>query len=204
MSRSKHKPMSPEQVIKKAAERRAKEFEAVGLQGEAAKLTAQEDVTITRQGDTNAEGKKVRENQILRMDAFHCLRDSLCDGGYDTVREFERQLTIRAGEHDRGRNLERVDCSTGGGRIDAMVAAATHVARITGQLSDRTHWLLTELLDPSVQTRIQTNTWRGVVAHITGATNPVAQAERVKVAVEELVDAYAKACVDPKARKVVA
>lgn len=190
MSRTRRKPSSPAEILAKAAALRVLAFASVDLQLEAANLNNQEGVDITRKGDKNRDGKRAKDNQIMRLDAFHQLRDSLCDGGYDAVRKFETQLTIRRGEHDRGRNLDRVDCETGGDRTDAMLAAGKHVDAIIVKMGPRAAWLICELLDPSAATRLKATTWRKIVYHVTGAENPVAQTERVRAAVEELTHAY--------------
>jgi hypothetical protein len=184
MSRKrKLKPKSPAEIMAERLARRARDFEAVGLAGSAAGLSANDAVEVRREDVRHVLGAR-------RLDAFEALRDSLSPGAYDAARRLERDLTIRAGEHDRGRAMLRVDCDAGRDRTDEMLAAGERVAAVLGRLARRDGLLLTELIRPSPGVQLTCPTWRAVVAHITGETNDRGQAAIVRNVCANLAEAY--------------
>ncbi|MDQ0462613.1 hypothetical protein QO010_000361 [Caulobacter ginsengisoli] len=187
MSRKrKLKPKSPAEIAAERLSRRARDFEAVGLAASAAALASNDAVDVRREGRTHTLGAR-------RLDAFEALREGMAAGAYDAVRRLERDLTIRAGEHDRGRAMVRVDCDMGlgPGRTDQMLAAGQRVDAVLGRIGRRDGWLLLELLRPTPETRIALPTWRAVVAHITGEENDRGQAAIVRNICANLAEAYA-------------
>jgi hypothetical protein len=176
------KPKDPQVA---SAERRAKAFADVGLQRESSVLTANSDLHAERQ-DRNHEAR------ARRMDAFEALKEGMTPGAYDAARKLEADIITANGEHDRGRNFNRVDCESTRDRTDAMVDASFRVDLALGSIGQRDGWLLTELISPSVQTRLSCNSWRMIVAYITGEENPHAQAAVVRGACANLAAAYGK------------
>lgn len=196
--RSRTKPASPEAIQRRAAEQRIADFQAVGLSPSFSTAPANADVAVTREGQARAT-RKADHDAVMRLDAFSALKDTLTPGGYDAVRKFELLLATRKGEHDRGRSLSRVDCETGTDRTDAMIQAGERADQILRSMGMHTGWLLSELLSPSLTVTLSATTWRGVVAHVTGEQNPVAQAACVRMAVTELVKAYKEIEIGPRA-----
>jgi hypothetical protein len=181
MSRKpKAKPKDPQAA---AAERRARAFHEVGLQVAASTLTANADIDAERE-------ERNHEARARRLDAFEALREGMVKGAYDAARRLERDMIVAMGEHDQGRHLERVDNDQAGDRTDAMVDASKRVVLALGGIGARDAWLLSELISPSVQTRLSANTWRGIVAHVTGEENPHAQSAAVRGACANLAMAY--------------
>lgn len=181
--RRKPQPRSPADILAERMARRARDFEAVGLAGSASALPNNDAVEIRREGRRNAEGAR-------RLDAFEALRESMPPGGYDAARRLERDLTIRCGEHDRGRALLRVDCDRGKDRTDEMLAAGQRVEAVLSKLGRRDGLLLTELIRPSPGVQLACQGWRAVVAHITGETNDRGQAAIVRNVCANLAEAY--------------
>jgi hypothetical protein len=178
--RTRAKPKDPQVAAK---ERRAKAFQAVGLQADAGSLSANRDI--------HAEvAEREHETRARRMDAFEALREKLVTGAYDCARRLERDIIIAAGEHDQGRHLERVDNEQAGDRTDAMIDASKRRDRVLANVGARDAWLLRELISPGPQTRLSATDWRGIVAYITGEENPHAQAAAVRAACANLVVAY--------------
>lgn len=181
-TRTKAKPKDPQMA---AAERRAAAFGAVGLQMAASALRANADI--------NAEPKdREHEARARRQDAFDALREGMVKGAYDAARRLERDIITARGEHDQGRHLERVDNDHAGDRTDAMVEASRRVEKILARVGPRDAWLLSELISPSVQTRLSATNWRGIVAYITGEENPHAQGAVVRAACANLAMGYDK------------
>lgn len=180
--RPRAKPKSPEQI---AAERRALAFHEVGLQVASSFLEANADIDAER-------AEREHESRARRMDAFEALKEGMVSGAYDAARRLERDIIVARGEHDQGRHLERVDNDQAGDRTDSMVDASRRVLKALGGIGERDGWLLSELISPSVQTRLSATTWRGVVAYITGEENPHAQAAAVRSACANLAMAYDK------------
>lgn len=178
--RKRAKPKSPAEILAERLARRAADFEAVGLQPEAAALPSSQAVEVRRTGRANAAGAR-------RLDAFDALREGLPTGGYDAARRLEADLRLRRGEADHGRNLVRVD---GGGAgpalLDRQIAAGRRVDRALARVGARDGWLLCELIYPSVGR----NSWRETVAHVTGETHSHAQAAAVRAACANLAAAY--------------
>jgi hypothetical protein len=83
-----------------------------------------------------------------------------------------------------------VDNEQSGDRTDAMVDASIRVDLALGGIGARDAWLLSELISPSVQTRLSATNWRGIVAYVTGEENPHAQAAAVRSACANLAMAY--------------
>ena len=184
MSRKrKLKPKSPAEVMAERLVRRARDFEAVGLSASAAGLASNDAVEVRREDRRHAQGAR-------RLDAFEALRDSLAPGAFDAARRLERDLTMRAGEHDRGRSMLRVDCDTGRDRTDEMLSAGQRVETVLGRLGRRDGLLLVELIRPSPTVQLTCPNWRAVVAQITGETNDRGQAAIVRNVCANLVEAY--------------
>jgi len=174
------KPKSPAQILAERLARRASDFEALGLQPEAAALATSEAVEVRRTGRANVAGAR-------RLDAFESLREGMAPGGYDAARRLEADLRLRRGEADHGRSLVRVD---GGGDgpmlLDRQLAAGRRVDAALARVGARDAWLLCELIYPSVE-RVG---WRQTVAHVTGERRSHAQAAAVRAACANLAAAY--------------
>lgn len=184
MSRKrKLKPKSPGEILAGRLARRARDFAAVGLSPSAAGLSANDAIEVWREDVRHVQGAR-------RLDAFEALRDSLGPGAYDAARRLERDLSIRAGEHDRGRSMLRVDCDAGRDRSDEMLAAGERVAAVLGRIGRRDGLLLTELIRPSPSVQLTCQGWRAVVAHITGEINDRGQAAIVRNVCANLAEAY--------------
>jgi hypothetical protein len=186
--RTKIKPKSPEKIAEEKAAKRRTDFAAVGMQPDAADLTANSEdvVSITRASQHTAETAR-------RMDAIEALKEGLPQGAYTLARNLERDMAMARGEHDQGRPMQRVDEDKATGRTDAMLAAADRVRGILARIGDRDRWLLTELLSPSAETLLRSTTWRDTVAYITGETHHHAQGAAVRAAVANLLPAHQKA-----------
>ena len=174
------KPKSPLQIMAERVARRGTDFEAVGLQREAAGLATSAAVEVRRAGRANIAGAR-------RLDAFDALREGMAPGGYDAARRLEADLRLRRGEADHGRSLIRVD---GGGDgpalLDRQLAAGRRVDAALGRVGARDAWLLCELIYPSVER----GGWRETVAHVTGETHGHAQGAAVRAACANLAAAY--------------
>lgn len=185
MTRKPKRPHNP------AADRR-QAFEAIGLDGDASGLNQQQDVQVVRAGQVrDAEGHTVNNDVARRLDAFEALRDSMrkdpYTGCYDAARRLERDVLIALGQHDHGRTPDRVDCEQAAfGRVDTMVEASQRLEKLRTKMSDRDWWLLNELIYP---TRAR-ETWRDIVAYVTGERNANAQGAAVRSACANLRDAY--------------
>jgi len=177
MTKRRNRPKSPEQVKREQAEQRARDFEAVGLQADASVLPMNAAVEVDRESQATAQ-------RARRADAFDLLKDGMRAGSYDAVRKLERDLTIRRGEHDRGRYVDRVDGDKPHGRTDAMIAAGERVDAVLSRIGERDAWLLQVLLSPTAKP------WREIVAYITGETDHHAQGAAVRSASANLADAY--------------
>lgn len=182
--RSKPKPQANREALRLA--KRAQDLEAVNLPTDLAILTSGSDIEVTRQGDKR-DGRKVDSDQARRLDAFAALKEGMAPGAYDAARRFERDVSVRRGENDRGRVLERVDSSGQTDRIDAMIAAAERIEAVIDRLPPRDWWLLMELIAP----RIERPSWRDTVGYITGEQTPHGQAAAVRSCCVNLRDAYA-------------
>lgn len=183
MSRKpKAKPKDPQVA---AAERRAAAFHEVGLQMAASTLPANHDLAAR-------SAERDHDASARRLDAFEALKDGMVKGAYDAARRLEKDITIARGEHDRGRNLDRVDNDKPTDRTDAMIAARVRVELALGGVGQRDAWLLSELIAPSVQTALMAMTWRATIAYVTGEENPHAQAAAVRGACANLAAAYEK------------
>lgn len=178
MSRKPAKPR-PNPIAQRAAD-----LASVNLSPDAATLTTFSEVEITRTGQSR-EGRKVEGDQARRHDAFSALRIGMAAGCYDAARRFELDLLTRHGLADRGRSMERVDC-TAGPTTDAVIAAAQRVEQVQDRIPPRDFWLLCELIVPP----IDRGTWRDHVGFITGETHVNAQGAVVRAVVVNLRDAY--------------
>lgn len=183
------------------AEQRRRDFDAVGLQREAADLPQHGDIQITRAAE-DRDGKTVDHNVARRTDAFDALKQSMNSqpryhGCYDAARRFERDILLARCEGDRGARSERVDCEPGREVEFRFVVAATDVAWLKTELPRRDFWLLSELIAPS---REYENGWRGTVYYVTGEDNPNAQGAAVRFACANLRDAYEAMDAQPKQR----
>jgi hypothetical protein len=179
MSR-KRKPKSPGEILAERAARRAHDFEAVGLQPEAASLATSRAVEVRRAGRANALTAR-------RLDAFDALRDGMAPGAYDAARRLEEDMRVRRGEVERGRSLIRVDGrGEGPALLDRQLAAGRRVDAVLGRVGARDAWLLSELIYPPVERE----SWRATVLHVSGETHPHAQAAAVRAACANLAAAY--------------
>jgi hypothetical protein len=188
-SPKKRKARTPEQIMAERIAARRATFEAVELQTEAATLKTFEAVQITRAGERRRE-RTADKNSVRRLDAFDALREGMAPGAYDAARRLERDITVSRGEHDHGRPIERVDCERDTERLDDMIAASRRVEAVLGRMGKRQAWMLVELVSPSPAVALTCQTWRQVVAHITGEENAHAQAAVVRFACVNLRDAY--------------
>jgi len=181
------KPKSPEQIAAARLAKRVASFEAVNLQPEAAALATNNDIEITRAGEVRGT-QRVQADVARRLDAFEALRKGMPTGAYDAARRLERDMTIRRGEHDHGRPVERVqgDQVSAFNRNDQIIAAGERVDAVMAWLSDRDGWLLSEL----IYTTLPFKEWRSIVAYITGETTDHGQAAAVRSACVNLRDAY--------------
>lgn len=185
MSRKPAKPRkTAAQIEAERIAKRAQDLESVNLQPDAANLIRQADIEITRTGQ-NREGRKVEGDQARRHDAFSALKLGMANGCYDAARRFELDLLTRHGCADRGRSLERVDC-TQGPTTDAVIQAAERVEQVQDRIPPRDFWLLCELIVPP----IDRGAWRDHVFFITGESHTEAQAACVRAVVINLRDAY--------------
>lgn len=181
-----------------AREQRRRDFEAVGLQREAADLRQNGNIEVTRTAE-DREGKTVDHDVAVRRDAFDALKASMNQeprfhGCYDAARRFERDVLLARCEADTGRSMERVDDAPKG--EFRFILAASNVAWLKKALSRRDFWLLYELIAPSQEYE---GGWRGAVAYVTGEDNPNAQGAAVRGACANLRDAYE--AMDEKGRK---
>lgn len=188
------KPKSPEAMLAERAARlaaaRMKDFEATGLQPEAALLPANSNVEVRRKGPAHDGGAR-------RTDVFDALRDGMMRGAYDAARRLERDMAERRGEAEGrsgGRILQRIDCAGGAGgpdgvavaRLDRALGAGDRVDRALARIGGRDALLLGELIEPTTAGR----GWREIVRAVTGEENPVAQAAAVRAACANLAMAY--------------
>jgi hypothetical protein len=168
--------------------KRSQDLAAVNLPPEAANLPLQADIDVTRAGEERAkaeDGKKVDHDTARRHDAFSALKSGMAPGAYDAARRFELDLLTRHGVADRGRSMERVDC-TGGHATDAIMQAAQRVDDVRDRIAPRDYWLLCELIVPP----IDRGTWRDHVAYITGEMHVHGQGAVVRGVCVNLRDAY--------------
>lgn len=188
------KPASPEEIQRKAAERRRKDFEAVGLSPEMADLVRNAGIEPTRAGDQR-EGQTVKEDTARRLDVFSALREGMAKGAYDAARRLERDMLVRRGLGDRGQRTERVDFESTLDLTDLIIIAAQGCDYVKARLSLRDWWLLNELIQPSYDR----GDWRAHVLYVTGETNWNAQGAAVRAVCVNLRDAYEE--LDVGARK---
>jgi hypothetical protein len=140
---------------------------------------------------------RTRVASARRLDAFDALKDTLAPGAYDAVRELERLMTVRRGEGDRGRPMDRVDNAGGRCRLDMMLAAGDQVQAMLARIGERDRWLLSELIEPGPQN--QQKPWREVVLYVTGEALPHAQSAAVRSACANLVQGSARRRADVSA-----
>lgn len=176
---------TPEQIEAQRLAKLAQNLEAVNLPPEAATLHRQQDIEVIREGE-DREGRKVDKDQARRLDAFSALKPGMAHGAYDAARRFELDLLTRHGVADRGRSMERVDC-TGGHATDAIITAGEKVEGVQVRIPPRDFWLLCELIIPP----IDRGTWRDHVSYVTGERHTEGQAACVRSACLNLRDAYA-------------
>lgn len=181
----KTKPSSPEEIARKAAERRRKDFEAVGLSSEMADLVRNAGIEPTRAGDQR-EGQTVKEDTARRLDVFSALRDGMAKGAYDAARRLERDMLVRRGLGDKGQRTERVDCESSLDLTDLIILAAQSCDYVKARLSSRDWWLLNELIHPSYDR----GDWRAQVLYVTGETSWNAQGAAVRAVCVNLRDAF--------------
>jgi len=198
---------SSEQIAAEAILKRAHDMEAVNLPPEAASLSRQRDIEITRAGEQRAKAtddKKVQHDTARRLDAFEALKGGFDAGCYDAARRLERDLLARLSRGDRAVLGERVDGERGA--ADRAIFAGERVDEIRDRIPQRDFWLLTELIDPpferdgiqpakknpdgSLEYGPALFGWRAHVYYITGERHTEAQAAAVRAACVNLRDAY--------------
>ncbi len=205
-----HKPKTPEQIAAERLATRARNFEAVGLQPEAAGLAASDNIEIIREGEDHGS-KKAGHNVAKRIDAFDALKDGMVPGAYSAARKLEEDIAKSRGEFDRGRSMFRVDEDKIKDPIDKMATAVAEVKRALSFVGARDAWLLMELIRPTLacaesgfhfsaptaedvaaggKQREALFGWRAIVAHITAETHTHAQGAVVRSACANLVTAY--------------
>lgn len=174
------KPKSPAQILAERGARRARDFEVLGLQPEAANLASSETIEVRRAGRSNLASAR-------RLDAFDALREGMASGGYDAARRLEADMRLRRGEGDHGRTLIRVDGGANGpALLDRQLAAGRRIDRVLSRIGARDALLLIELIYPS----LERPGWRETVAEITGETHAHAQGAAVRGACANLAAAY--------------
>ncbi len=179
------KPKSPELILSG----RARDFAAVGLQPEAARLPANRNIEVRRQTLRSLTGAR-------RVDAFDALRDGMAKGAYDAVRRLEEDMMLRGGQpaSSGGGTRERIDCAAGAAvadtvavnRLDRSLAAGRRIERVMSRMGPRDALLLGQLIAPAMAGQ----SWRETVRRVTGEDNPVAQAAVVRAACANLAMAY--------------
>lgn len=184
------KPATPDQIAERKRLRRQADFEALGMSADVATLVANHDIEVRPEAD-NDKGSE-RRRVAARMDAFSALQNGMPEASYSAARRLQNDITIRKGEQDRGRNLDRVDCDGPTDRTDAMIAAAKRIEAVFARIGDHTQWLLTELASPSDVMRLNHTTWRTIVQYITGEEDAMSQGAAVRHACRELALAYAE------------
>lgn len=160
------------------AERRERDFRAVGLPNDASGLASNATVQVRRNGQRQTLSAR-------RLDVFDMLRKELIIGAFDAVRRLETDLAIERGEHDRGRPDERVDGYRPGDRTDDMLAAKARVIATRAAIGALDGALIIALLEAPLD-----RDWRETVLKVTGERNPVAQATAVRMACANLALAY--------------
>lgn len=187
--RNKVKPFDPAAAERARISQRRTDFDAVGLQPEAATLASHSDVQTTRAGDERA-GKRVADNTARRIDAFEALRAGMQPGVYDAARRLERDIKIRNHENDRGHSMARVDHEGGKDFTDAAIEAHKRVRTVFRLIGARDQFLLSELIDPGPVSRLARPHWRQAVFYVTGETHDHAQGAAVRAACSNLAEAY--------------
>jgi hypothetical protein len=193
------KPKSPEEIAAERIAKRARDFDAVNIQPEAAALEAQDDIAVTHAERTKVDGAR-------RMDAFEALKPEMAKknpGAYDAARRLERDMAIRMDEADRGQRMERVDCDAFREALQRRIEAGERVDAVLAGVGERDAWLLQELIRPTLIRRdiitrpdqgppitVSLKGWRAIVAYVTGEDNPVAQAAAVRSACANLAASY--------------
>lgn len=159
------------------------DLEAVNLPADAATLSTQQDIEVTRAGQKRGD-QRAREDTARRLDAFAALKEGMVQGAYDAARRYELQLAVRRRESDRGSPTELVN-KTAGLVSDASIDAGKWVDAVNDRLAPRDWWLLSELFNPT----FDHGGWRGTVAFITGEGNPHAQCAVIRAVAVNLRDA---------------
>lgn len=198
--RSKPKPMSPEEIAMRAAQRRAEEKIAMrnpenwGADGKA--LARQPDVRIV----PGARGKVQTARRDDVFDRF-LARGALSQHAHQAVRRLDADMTERRGEGERGSG-EKVD---GSGACDLvtqrMIDAGDRVDEALRLVGRRDALLLHELLEPrQVLATNGLERWRMVVVVMTGESGKDAQPAVIRSACENLVHAYREIDARPRPR----
>ena len=189
------KPAKPSKPMT-TAERRARDFERVQMQPEAAGLAANAEVKVEPAKRASTEtGERGNVERARRMDAFEALRPSMVkdEGAYDAARRLENDVLIRRGWNDRGASITRVDNDKLiSPRQYAMVEAGSRVDAVLELLPRREAWLLMELITPTAPVTLAATSWRGVVEYVTGETHKNSQGTVVRAACVDLAEAYVK------------
>lgn len=196
MARSRNKRLTPEQLVERAAQRRAEERQrardpgAWGVNAEA--LAAQPDVAVVK-----AERGKVQTAQ--RFDVFHTMhaRGGLSTAALHAVRRLERDMAERRGvvvdEPSRGGGVGASDHVT-----QRMIDAGARVDAALSQLQGMAAAVLRELLDPRLLFTNDADRWRAVVRLVTKQARREDQAKIVRISCEALAVVYREADARPR------
>lgn len=185
----KSKPKTAAQIAEELLTRKRQAFGAIGMQPDAATLPSQQAIEVTRAGESR-DGRKVDDDSARRLDQIEEVRSLFrkreCGGCYDALRRLEYDMTVRRGEGDRGRTLERVDGDSTKDLADKIIQAGERIDGVKARLSRRDWTLVKEMIAPTQAW----GGWRALVFHVTGEENDHAQAGALRSAAVNLRDAY--------------
>lgn len=178
------KPSTPQEIAAKRLERRRADFEAVGLQPDAAALPTAAAIEVVRKSQKT-------EQTARRTDVFLALCRGMEAGAYDAARRLERDLMTASGVRDPDHLPPGV---TGGPGVrdwtDTMIAASRRIARLKETMPEREFWLMSELIAPQRPDAGAPREWRDTVAYITGEELADAQPALVRNACVTTAWAY--------------
>ena len=178
------KPSTPQEIAERKLAKRRQDFEAVGLQPDAAVLATAGDIEVSRKTQQT-------EQAARRSDVFLALCRGMATGAYDAARRLERDILMAAGLSDRGLRLVSVDETTEGrSRMDRMLAARDRLDSLRDIMPEHEFWLMCELIDPKRPNGGQPRSWRDVVGYVTGEELPDAKPALVRNACQSTAWAY--------------
>lgn len=208
-NRRRAKPMTPAEIMEKAAARRAEQRDAdkrleYGINTQAATLPANADVTVIK-----GQGKD-KAQTAHRDDVFARLIKS--EAQLRAVRRLESDMAEQSGQAWRPGERVTVDSSQfppGQNIAQSRINAGRRVSAVLALTGARCAWLLKDLINraeygfpapandegekakPREERIAPPFDWRLVVQFVTGEKNEHAQAARVRAACDNLVAAYA-------------